>query len=85
MNAKDAIAGQGVLPNSEIAKTSEAVTERLKLIPPGKNAWWLDDLLKKLPDASKSDIDHWLPNLKRDFNISTKNLAKAKKEITTRA
>lgn len=82
VNAKDAIAGQGVLPNSEIAKTSKAVTERLKLIPPGKNAWWLDELLRELPDASKSDIDHWLPNLKRDFNISTKNLVEAKKELT---
>jgi DNA (cytosine-5)-methyltransferase 1 len=34
-------------PNNELTKQSRVVIERLRMLPPGENAWFIDELLEK--------------------------------------
>jgi DNA (cytosine-5)-methyltransferase 1 len=53
-------------PNSEKTRQDKRIVERLKFIPPWKNAWFLDDLLKMKP-SERQNILKQLPWYEDEF------------------
>ena len=67
--------------HNTLTRQSERVTERLQLIAPGKNAWWLDELLQLSDSDLVDSVRRLRPQFQKYFGFSPKNVKKLRAKI----